>query len=139
MVERHVWETGGREQQLQFVLDDAETFFGAGDRDRRIHVRVFIPPNAQAPAFEKDIVISREYQNGTRRTNGFPEMGCFPASFVFFEETGETRVYNVWWEEDKAIVAARFSGWKQGRSSRFGRGRLSVIVSAPVPRSIRDL
>jgi hypothetical protein len=34
IVERHRWETGGSEQQLQFVLDLAREFFGAAGRGR---------------------------------------------------------------------------------------------------------
>jgi hypothetical protein len=137
IVERHEWETGGRQQQLQFVLETARRFFGGGDKDRRIRVRVFLPPTAEQPAFQRDIVISREYQNGTRRTNGFPEMGGIPSAFVFFEETGAAGVYDVWWQMDKAVVAARFRGWAQGRNTQYGRGRLSIIVPAPVERLIQ--
>jgi hypothetical protein len=113
-VERHEWETGGRQQQLQFVLETAQEFFGSGDIDRDIEVRVFLPPDAGQPAFSKRITISREYGNGTRRTNRFPEMGSIPASFIFFKETGSPRVYDVWWQEDKDIVAARYQDWSQG-------------------------
>ena len=136
IVERHDWETGGGEQQLQFVLETARNFFGSGRRDRQIHIRVFLPGRASSPAFEKDIVISREYSNRTRRTNGFPEMGAVPTSFIFFEETEEPNAYDVWWETDKAIVAAKYSDWQQGRNTQYGRGRLSIIVPAPVSRAI---
>jgi hypothetical protein len=136
IVERHEWETGGQQQQLQFVLETARDFFGAGSHDRSIRVRLLIPPDSSAPAISHDIVISREYQNGTRRTNRFPEMGGFPAGLVFFEETDEPETYDVWWQTDAQIVAARFSGWVQGRSTQYGRGRLSLVVDAPVPRPI---
>ena len=136
IVERHFWETGGSEQQLQFLLDTARAFFGPGNIDRTISVRLFIPSAAAVPIVEHDIVISREYRNGTRRTNGFPEMSGFPAGFVFFEETETAGVYDVWWQEDSAVVAARYVGWSQGRNTQFGRGRLSVIVDTPVPRLI---
>jgi hypothetical protein len=134
IVERHAWETGGREQQLQFLLNEARDFFGRTERS--IHVRVFLGGPSQDAAFEKAITISREYSNGTRRTNGFPEMGSVPSSFVFFQETQDADTYDVWWQEDKAIVAARYDNWSQGRNSQYGRGRLSVIVPAPVPRPI---
>lgn len=87
IVERHEWETGTNQRQLQFVLQTAEAFFGSGNIDRRIRVRVFLPADAPTPAFEKNITISREYANGTRRTNNFHEMGNIPSSFVFFQET----------------------------------------------------
>ena len=136
IVERHDWETGGRQQQLQFLLDLATEFFGSGNVDRAITVRFFLPAIAPQQAFLKNITISREYSNGTRRTNGFPEMGAVPSSFVFFEETDNQGVYDFWWQQDKAIVAARYQGWLQGRNSQFGRGRLSIIVDAPVSRLI---
>lgn len=137
IVERHTWETGAHQQQLQFVLEPADQFFGAGDVDRSITVRVFLPPSAAQPAFTRTITISREYvQSRTRRTNRFPEMGSVPASFVFFEETDQPDVYDLWWQEDTAIVAARYQGWFQGRNSQHGRGRLSIIVDAPVSRPI---
>lgn len=136
IVERHVWETGSRQQQLQFVLETAANFFGPGDIDREIEVRVFLPPNAQNPTFAKKIVISREYHNRTRRMNHFPEMGSVPTSFVFFEQTDQPNVYNLWWQEDKAVVAAKYNGWSQGKKTQYGRGRLSIIVPAPVPWGI---
>jgi hypothetical protein len=139
IVERHQWETGGGQQQLQFVLDTAREFFGPGDGDRVIQVRVFLPSNAPDPAYPKQVTISREYRNGTRRVNGFPEMGAVPPSFVFFEEAAEENVYDVWWLSDKAIVAAVFRGWQQGRNTQHGRGRLSVIVRAPVERVIERI
>jgi len=139
IVERHEWETGGRQQQLQLVLEKAEQFFGPGSKDKRVHVRVFMPSDAPQPTFERDIVISREYANGTRRVNGFPEIGQLGSCFIFFEETDRPDVYDVWWELDKAIVAAKYTGWQQGKSTQYGRGRLSVIVDAPVQRAIRSL
>ena len=134
IVERHDWETGGAQQQLQFVLATAEEFFGGGATDRTITVRVFMNPGLGTPSFTKDITISREYRNGTRRTNGFPEMGNVPSAFVFFEETGQAGTYHVWWLVDKVPVAAQYSGWKRGKDTQYGRGRYSVVVSAPAPR-----
>lgn len=136
IVERHEWETGAGQRQLQFVLDPARDFFGRGDRARSIRVRVFLPPDASEPAFEQDITISQEYRNGTRRTNGFPQMGSVPSSFVFFEETDEPDVYDVWWQEDKAVIAAKYINWSQGVNTQYGRGRLSLVLSVPVPRVI---
>lgn len=95
-----------------------------------------MPAVAKSPAIVKDISISQEYRNGTRRTNEFPEMGAIISSFIFFEETEESGVYDVWWETDKAIVAAKYQGWQQGKNTQYGRGRLSIIVDAPVPRVI---
>jgi hypothetical protein len=136
IIERHAWETGGKEQQLQIPLAVANRFFGSGSALRTITVRVFLPPSAQSPAFQKNVSISRDYPNGTRRINGFPEIGDLPSCFIFFEETSNPGVYNVWWQQDKAIIAARFNGWQQGKSSQYGRGRLAIIVPAPVQRQI---
>jgi len=139
IVERHAWETGGRQQQLQFVLKTARDFFGPGNRDRTVTARVHLSPAAREPAFQRTITISREYQNGTRRTNGFPEMGAVPHSFIFFQETGEPNVYDIWWQSDMPIVAARYHEWVQGGNTQHGRGRLSTIVPAPAPRPLDSL
>ena len=137
IVERHPWETGGKQQQLQFLLETARQFFGPRNVDRTIRVRLFMPPGAAQPIVERDIVISREYANGTRRTNRFPEMSVIPPGFVFFEETTQANTYDVWWQQlDTPVVAARYNQWSQGGNTQHGRGRLSVIVSAPVPRPI---
>lgn len=120
---------------MQFVLATARSFFGSGARDRAIRVRVFMNPGSNTPSFDKDIVISREYGNRTRRTNGFPEMGSVPSSLVFFEETTDPGVYDVWWLADNVPIAARYSGWTRGRDTQYGRGRYSLIVDAPAPRT----
>lgn len=141
IVERHQWETGGGEQQLQFPLQIARTFFGSGTADTPVTVRVFLDRSSTAPTFTKPITISREYANGTRRTNGFPEMGGFPTGFIFFEETETTRTYDVWCQPDTPIVVARFRAlpWVQGRNTQHGRGRLAVIAPAPVLKIIDRL
>ena len=135
IVERHTWETGGHEQQLQFVLGPAKKFFGSGASARSIKVRLFMVPTAARPSLKKAISISKEYKNGTRRTNGFREMGKVPSSFVFFEETSKADVYDVWWLEDKVPIAVRYSKWKRAKDSQYGRGRYSTVVDAPAPRS----
>lgn len=139
IVERHPWETGGAQQQLQFVLADARKFFGTDSVSRQIQIQLFIPANAESPATTKSITISKRYSNGTRRTNGFAEMGGFPPGFVFFEETGTPNEYDVWWQSDAAIVAARYKKWSQGLNTQHRRGRLSMIVEAPVPRLINRI
>jgi len=141
IVERHDWETGSGQRQLQFVLSTAQAFFGSGRVDRTVRVRIFLPPKAAQPVLERTITISRVYPNGTRRTNGFPEIGVIPSSFVFFEESDQPGVYDFWWQADKAIVAAKYGSmhWQQAKNTQFGRGRLSLIVTAPVPRVIDRL
>jgi hypothetical protein len=136
IIERHHWETGGGQQQLQFVLNTARRFFGNRDRTLRIQIEI-LPLNNRI----REITISREYYNGTRRTNGFSEIGTRlrnKTAFIFFEETNTLHRYKVWWQFDKAIVVARYlnAAWEQGGNSQYGRGRLSVIVDAPVSRRI---
>jgi hypothetical protein len=63
-------------------------------------------------------------------------MGGVPSSFVFFQEAGTPNTYNVWWQVDKAVIAAKYQGWIQGHNTQFGRGRLSKIVDEPIPRII---
>lgn len=136
IIERHEWETGGRQQQLQIPLEVANRFFDSEENSRSVTVRFFLPSHSPSFAFEKTVSISMRYPNGTRRINGFEEIGSLPSCFIFFEETSETGVYNVWWDRDKAIIAARFNRWQQARRSQYGRGRLAIIVPAPVPRQI---
>lgn len=136
IVERHPWETGGSEQQLQFPLKHAASFFGTGRSDRTITLRVFVNPAHTEPSFSRSIVISREYANGTRRTNRFPEMGGIPSSFVFFEETSVANTFDFWWIEDKAGVMVRYGNWVKAKDSQYGRGRLSNIVASPATRVV---
>lgn len=137
IIERHEWETGAFSHQLQFPLDIAREFFGPAQRI--IDIRVFLPATAAQPAFTRNVTISGVYANGTRRLNRFPQMGAVPAAFVFIEETSTPNVYNLWWQIDRPIVAARFHPWQQGKNSQYGRGRLAIIVNAPVPRLIDSL
>jgi len=132
IVERHRWETGGGEQQVQLVLDVAARFFGPGTATRRINVRVFPERYGAEPRYEKEITISRTYQNETRRINGFSELGSLPQCFIFFEETELRDTYDVWWDPNIVLVAAKFSRWIQARDSQYGRGRLTTILDAPV-------
>jgi hypothetical protein len=137
IVERHVWETGGASQQLQFLLEHAEQFFGPGVHSLPIVLRVFLAPFL--PAYTANATISRTYGNGTRRLNGFPQMGTFAAGFIFFQETADQNVYDLWYQADSAIVAASYRNWLQGHNTQYGRGRLSNIVRAPVPRPLDTL
>jgi hypothetical protein len=137
IVERHDWETGALSHQLQIPLAIANTFFGSGTVDRNLSVRIFLPGNFETPVVTKTLTISRTYRpSGTRRTNRLRELGAIPSAFVFLEETGRTGVYDLWWQTDKVIVAAHYTGWTQARSSQYGRGRLALVVQAPVQRPI---
>jgi hypothetical protein len=137
IVERHDWETGAYAHQLQFPLDAARTFFGPDANDIDVQIRMFDPSDDANPFLHAELTVSRRYgQSATRRTNRVPEIGDIPPSFVFFEESDQPGVYDLWWEIDKAIVAATFHPWRQARSNQYGRGRLWLIVPAPVLRVI---
>ena len=140
ILERHKWETGGGEQQVQLPLEAANDFFGPGDQTLRIVVRVYMVRHSNTPTFERNATISKEYANGTRRINGFPELGALRPAFLFFEETAESGVYDFWWQSsDLQVVAAKFKKWEQAKNSQYGRGRLVTIVPAPVPREIQHI
>lgn len=142
IVERHSWETGGGQQQIQLPLKTANDFFGgAGKTGQPIHVRVFMPPTANSPTFERNASVSKVYEDSkTRRINGFPEIGALERCFIFFEETDEPRTYDVWWQmAHLQVIAAKYASWDQGRKSQYGRGRLIAIVDAPVPRRIQRI
>lgn len=132
IVERHRWETGGREQQIQLPLNVANAFFGSGAAAIPITVK-FVEQGVKRTVV---CSVSRIYMNRTRRINGLRAIGRRPACFIFFQETKVPRQYDMWWQTDTAIVAARYSGWRQGRNSQHGRGRLVSIQDAPVPRVI---
>lgn len=140
IVERHNWETGAHAHQLQFPLAAALEFFGPENVDRNITVRMFEFPDDPDPYLTKTLTVSRRYgASSTRRTNRVLEIGDIPTAFIFFEETATDGTYDLWWDIDKAIVAARIGGWHQARSNQHGRGRLWQIVAAPVPRGARTL
>ena len=65
ITERHDWETGGREQQLQFVLETARNFFGSDAHDKVVTIRFHATPDGPI-AFQKDITISRRYDPRAR-------------------------------------------------------------------------
>lgn len=132
IVERHDWETGAGQSQLQFVLRTAEGFFGPGGAVRRITLKFRWGSSLRT----KRCSVSKVYRNGTRRLNGLPEMGAIAPGFVFFQETDDPDTYDMWWQADAAVVAARYHPWDQGQNSQYGRGRLSTIVDGPVPRPI---
>lgn len=134
IVERHAWETGFAKEQLQIPLDIANQFFGSGSERRNITVRL-----GDAPGFSCSCSISKVYKNRTRRVNGLPYLGLLGQCLVFFQESEQTGVYDLWCEYDLPIVAARFQDWSQGRKSQYGRGRLALVVPAPVERPIISL
>jgi hypothetical protein len=131
ILERHVWETGFGQEQLQIPLKPAEEFFGAGATSRPIRVRI------AGASHEYPCAVSKKHAaSGTRRINGLDLVGLLGSCFVFFQETTDLDLYDFWVQYDMPIVVARFPGWRQAKSSQYGRGRLVNIVSAPVERSI---
>lgn len=137
IVEHHPYETGGGNQQMQFVLAHASEFWG--NANRRIRLNVFMVRRSRRPTFIKNVRISGQYNNSTRRISGFNELGSLPTCYLFFEETGLSNEYNVWWDFHKRIVDERYTteDWVQGRDSgHVGRrpGRWSVIVAGPIRR-----
>jgi len=136
ILESHDYETGFQSEQVQIPIRIARRFFGTGTHARSITFNVFLNPRSQTPSFVKLISISREYKNGTRRINGFNELESLHSRFIFIEETIVSGTYDVWFSIDKAIVALNFGPWFQGQNSQYGRGRLAIIVDAPVNRSI---
>lgn len=127
IVERHEWETGFAKEQLQIPLRVADTFFGPGKVKKPIRIR--IPGNKG----DFKCSISKVYAaSGTRRLNGLALVGLLGSCFVFIQETGGESTFDLWCEYDKALVAAYYSGWIQAKDSQYGRGRLALIVNAPV-------
>ena len=127
IVERHEWETGSDQAQMQIPLGPAAQFFGQG----RQNVKVRLVDTGQVI----DCSVSKTYTNGTRRINGLPILGTLGHCFVFFQRTASAR-YDVWWDTDVAIIGARFNNWSQARDSQYGRGRLVAIANGQVPRYI---
>jgi hypothetical protein len=131
IVERHEWETGFAQEQLQIPLAAATSFFGPGTSRRNIRVR--IPGGRQIYPCS----VSRTHAaSHTRRINGLPIVGLLGSCFVFFQEVDEPDLFELWCQYDVPIVVARCTNWQQGRSSQHGRGRLVNIVDAPVERPI---
>jgi len=135
IIERHAWETGANQSQLQIPLGPAAQFFGQGNRSRPIRVRLLNHGNRM-----ENCSISRVYQNGTRRVNGLSIVAQLAGvnSFLAFQETDQPDLYDVWWDADIALVSAyignRYGRWSQGQGSQYGRGRLYKITQGTVPR-----
>jgi len=122
--------------QLQLPLDSARRFFGPNER--RITLNVFVPITASTATYSRDVTVSRVYaRSGTRRINRFHDLGAIPSAFMFFQETSTPDVYDFWWQDDKAVIAARFHPWNQARNSQHGRGRLATIATG-LTRAIFD-
>jgi len=134
IIERHHYETGANQAQIQFVLRTARAFFGRNKRN--LILNVFTNHNSTTPAFSTRCSISVEYNNGTRRLNGFNHIPPNNTCFIFIQETRTPNTYDIWWSYDKAIIAAKYDNWSQGGDSQYGRGRLSKIVNEIVNKNI---
>jgi hypothetical protein len=135
IVERHSWETGFAEEQLQIPLSIANEFFGSAHVSRSIVVRL-----ADAPKYKYPCKVSKKYTtSGTRRINGLPFLGLLGPCFVFFQETQVAGTYDLWCQYDMPIVVARFRGWFQAKNSQYGRGRLALVLNEIVQRPIERI
>lgn len=138
IVERHTWETGGPRQQIQFPREAFDEFFGvAGD----IAIRIYASPWRNRPTRMARAQISRYRRpSGTYRLNKVFEIANVGPVFVLLQELTDDedglRAYDLWWERDLALLAAKFDGWKKARDSQYGRGRVWTIVDGPVERPV---
>jgi hypothetical protein len=139
IIERHAWETGAHKHQLQIPLKVANVFFGPGTSDTTVILRIWGADGLATPKL-RSTTISRLYApSATRRLNKFPGMGAIPSSFVFFQETALAGTYDLWWQTDKSVVAAKFHPWFQAKASQHGRGRLAIIVKGTVLRPVKSV
>lgn len=130
IIERHLyrWEVGFADEELP--VPAAERFFGPGTTTKNIRARIV------ETGIEMNCNVSKTYPDGTRKISGLKVIGTLEPCFIFFQETEEEDLYDVWWQKDKAIVVAKYDKWQQGNSSKRRRGRLVNIVAAPVSRPI---
>lgn len=138
IVERHAWETGEPRQQIQFPREAFDRFFGvAGD----IAVEIYASPWRSQPTRRVRAQVSL-YQrpSGTCRLNKVFEISNVGPVFVLLQELPAEqdglRSYDLWWERDVALVAAKFDGWRKARDSQHGRGRVWTIVDRQVQRPV---
>lgn len=139
ILESHSYETGFAGEQVQIPIGIANSFFGKGDKTTSITINVYLNPASKKVTYTKKVSISKAYKNKTRRINGFNELSAFHSSFIFIEQTDTKNVFNVWFSFDKAIIAAKYSGWSQANNSQHNRGRLAIVVDAPVDRKINRI
>lgn len=134
IVERHPWETGFDQEQIQIPLAAAASFFGAGTAARTIRVRISGSPRPFS--CQVSAVLRSSH---TRRIMNLPIVGLLGPCFVFLQETRTRGLYDMWCQYDMPIVVAAFPNWSKGRNNQYRRGRLVNIVPAPVARPIRDI
>ena len=136
ILERHAWETGGRESQVQIPLRVANNFFGNGNYPIQIIVLYEVLPGHPISI---NCSVSEQYRNGTRRINGLSLIGNLGHCFLFFQETENQGEYEFWWQSDMALIAAKYNNWIQGRNSQHGRGRLAKIIPNHVDKNITHI
>ena len=113
---------------------------GSGAKTVPITINVYLAPRNNKVTYSKKVSISKVYKKSqTRRINGFYELSAFHSSFVFIEQTDIINNYDVWFSFDKAIIAAKYKNWVQANNSQYNRGRLAIIIDAPVDRIINRI
>ncbi len=135
IVERHPWETGFAEEQIQLPIAAFDQFFG---NDGEIEVDIYGVRNEPSPTRHVRALLSAYTTSATRRLNRISEIGDLQQCFVFIQEIeqeGRVVGYELWWQPDVVAVMHRFSPWQQARGSQHRRGRFWTIVESPVDRT----
>jgi len=137
VIERHRWETGFQEEQLQIPKIAFRDFFG---RPGNINIDIFASATSRNPTRSIQAKLSYYRASATYRINRVEELGGLNQVFIFIQEVldneGNVQRYHLWWNFDVALVVARFSGWNKAKDSQYGRGRLWCILKSPVPRRL---
>lgn len=138
VVERHRWETGFQEEQLQIPKKAFQDFF---DRPGKIEIDVFASATSRSPTRSIRAQLSYYRSSDTYRINRVEELGGLTQVFIFIQEIldtdGKVQKYQLWWNFDVALTVAKFSGWNKAKDSQYGRGRLWCILNGPVPRKLK--
>lgn len=144
LVERHLWETGAGQQQLQIPVEAFRQFFKTSVS---VEMEVYAAPRLKTPSRvgRAEVKEYRSSKGGGRashtcRVNRVYELANIGGVFVCFNETSRVAngrtVYEVWWERDTAFVAARFDNWNKASDSQHGRGRLWLVRDTPLARPL---
>lgn len=144
IVERHLWETGAGQQQLQIPVGAFRRFFRTS---KDVYVEIYAAPRLKTPSRTGPAAVKSYASSGsggrasyTCRVNRVYELANIGGVFVCFNETARTNddapIYEVWWERDVALVAASFEGWEKAADSQYGRGRLWLVTDGPLERPL---